>query len=222
MKKLTINNHTNRMLSIKYNNLIYKLDSNDSIVLDYCENESLQVQSSKCKNNKFGMYLLNQEFRKVFLFGLVFFMNFISYYRVPVTDRKIDITEQRYNFMFWGMFNILMFNGKTADNYAFFTKKHKIKSVGLLLFSMAPIILLFVFLLYIAIDDSISDFSATSIVMYLCCILLLILIRSMLKSIKNLNNIDKDLKKVLLDSRELVVYKENNHFIKFTVLDDKE
>ncbi len=103
MRKITINNHTTNPLKIKYNNLEYEIESNDNITVDFNMNETLKVCSARTSSFKclFGMWLLKEEFRNLWLLEITFLLDFISCCKISSYVKEINITERKYSFLFF-------------------------------------------------------------------------------------------------------------------------
>ncbi len=219
MRTIKINNRTTKPLKIKYNNLEYEIKSNDNITVDFNMNETLKVCSARTSSFKcmLGMCFFREEFRNLWLLGITFLLDFISCYKTSSYTKEINITERKYSFLFFGIFNLLLFNDKFADSYAFVKKKDKTKAVLFLYLLISPLLVLETFLLIGSIYGCIYDFSAELIFASLVCIALFALIVSLIKNINKLNNIHNQSEKVLSDLKRIRVFKETNRFIKFTV-----
>lgn len=225
MNKITISNDTSKILIVKYLDQCHEIDVGDKIKIEIDDsNKNLHIYQKRKQFSMFylGKFLSKEELINTWILGPILFIAFDSFFEVPNGIRILNISERKYHYLMFIIFNILLVDDKYTDSYQYHKSVDKKKFEFLSTVTIAPLAVICLCLLLVGIFGLIFEFSFAAIFISLISIAFLCLFISIAKTARRFEKIDKYAQKVISDSKPIIVLNKIKRIVSYTEkLEDK-
>lgn len=218
MKKALVNNSTDSLIVIENSARHYEIAPHSQENIEYESNDTFRVFKSCNRSSRFciSQYFQKDTLRNIWIFNPAITINLDSYIKLSNQTRRINVSERKYHFYMFAIFNILIFDDAFADFNDYHEKSDKNKLMLLSALYLLPVFLGGLFLAIISLFGIISDFSFEDAFIYLLCLIPLLIFVAMYRAFRKVISIDEELKRSSTNLKRIAVHTDLGRKIKYS------